>query len=213
MESHIRMQRLVGKATRIPVQAALLLVTVVALSACTTTDASIRTARAPEMLPPVASSSVQTASLPPIGPDGQVLPATPTDAAGNMMLVSPPQQAAQPGAPQISLDAVGSIPAAPGRNLSAGVSVDKLLGGWTVIAGTQQCRLNLTQTTKTGTQRYRASTPGCQIPGLAVVASWQLAGTQVQLFDENGDRIGVMQLSGERFIGTLAGGLGVSMVG
>ena len=181
-----------------------------ALGACTTTSQVATSQALPEQLPPVAGSTVQTASLPPIGPDGQIMPATPTDATGNQMLVQP---AAQTDGGFVSLDAVGSVPGGSGRNLSAGLTVEKLLGGWTVIAGTQQCRLNLTQTTKVGTQRYRASTPGCQIPGLNVVASWQLAGPQVQLFDENGDRVGVMQLSGERFIGTLAGVLGVSMIG
>ena len=46
-----------------------------------------------------------------------------------------------------------------------------------------------------------------------MVASWQLAGSQVQLFDENGDIVAAMILSGNRFIGTLAGGQGISMVG
>jgi hypothetical protein len=35
----------------------------------------------------------------------------------------------------------------------------------------------------------------------------------VQLFDENGDMIAALILSGNRFIGTLAGGQGISMVG
>ena len=84
---------------------------------------------------------------------------------------------------------------------------------WTVISGATQCRLNLTQTAKTGTERYRASTPGCQLPKLAVVSSWQLAGSQVQLFDENGDMVAALILSGTRFIGTLSGGQGISMIG
>ena len=45
------------------------------------------------------------------------------------------------------------------------------------------------------------------------VTSWQLTGSQVQLFDENGDIIAALILSGTRFIGTLAGGQGISMVG
>ena len=113
----------------------------------------------------------------------------------------------------VTLDAMGSVPDAPGRDLSSGLSIDKLLGGWTVVAGAEQCKLNLTYTTKSGTNRYRASTPGCQLPGLRVVSSWQLVGSQVQLFDENGDIIASLILSGNRFIGTLAGGQGISMVG
>ena len=48
---------------------------------------------------------------------------------------------------------------------------------------------------------------------LGTVASWQLAGTQVQLFDEKGNLIGALILSGNRFVGTLSGGQGISMVG
>lgn len=113
----------------------------------------------------------------------------------------------------VSLDSVGQVPATPGRDLSGGLSIEKLLGGWTVVAGPTQCKLNLTYTQKTGTNRYRASTPGCGLSGLNVVASWQLVGSQVQLFDENGDIIATLILSGNRFIGTVAGGQGISMVG
>jgi hypothetical protein len=113
----------------------------------------------------------------------------------------------------ITLDGVGAVPQAPGRDLSGGLTIEKLLGGWTIVSGAEQCKLNLTYTSKSGTSRYRASTPGCQLQGLKVVASWQLAGSQVQLFDENGDMIAALILSGNRFIGTLAGGQGISMVG
>lgn len=113
----------------------------------------------------------------------------------------------------VTLDAMGSVPDVPGRDLSSGLSIDKLLGGWTVVAGAEQCKLNLTYTTKSGTNRYRASTPGCTLAGLRVVSSWQLVGNQVQLYDENGDIIASLILSGDRFIGTLSGGQGISMVG
>ncbi len=113
----------------------------------------------------------------------------------------------------VTLDAMGTVSDAPGRDLSGGLTIEKLLGGWTVVAGAEQCKLNLTYTTKTGTSRYRDSTPGCSLAGLRVVASWQLVGSQVQLFDENSDIIASLVLSGNRFIGTLAGGQGISMVG
>ena len=102
-------------------------------------------------------------------------------------------------------------------SIQAGVdnkaSVEKLLGRWTVVSAGDQCALNLTQTQKTGTGRFRASAPACALKGLSAVSSWALAGTQVQLFDEGGNIIGAMILSGNRFIGTLAGGQGISMVG
>lgn len=137
------------------------------------------------------------------------------------VLQSPNAQASTPTTTQVAstdgsfvtLDSVGQVPATPGRDLAGGLSIEKLLGGWTVVAGANQCKLNLTYTQKTGTNRYRASTPGCGLSGLNVVASWQLVGSQVQLFDENGDIIASLILSGNRFIGTVAGGQGISMVG
>lgn len=113
----------------------------------------------------------------------------------------------------VTLDAVGSMPNTGARDLSGGLTVAKLLGGWTIVSGPDQCRLNLTQTAKAGTSRFRASSPGCNLPGLKVVASWQLAGNQVQLFDENNDIVAQLMLSGNRFIGVLSGGQGISMVG
>ena len=133
--------------------------------------------------------------------------------AGTVPPVGDATQVAGTDSSFVTLDAMGSVPDAPGRDLSSGLTIEKLLGGWTVVSGAEQCKLNLTYTTKTGTSRYRASTPGCALSGLRVVASWQLVGTQVQLFDENGDIIASLVLSGNRFVGTLAGGQGISMVG
>ena len=127
-------------------------------------------------------------------------------------LAAPTQTAANDGS-FVTLGAPGALPATPGRDLTGGLTIEKLLGGWTIVSGAEQCKLNLTYTAKAGTSRYRASTPGCAMPGLMVVSSWQLVGTQVQLFDENNDIIASLILSGNRFIGTLAGGQGISMVG
>ncbi|MBU1173936.1 MAG: protease inhibitor Inh/omp19 family protein, partial [Alphaproteobacteria bacterium] len=115
----------------------------------------------------------------------------------------------------VSLDDMGTGTSTTpgGRDLSTPLTATKLLGAWDVIAGADRCRLNLTQTIKTGTKRYRASTPGCAIAPLARVASWQLAGTQVQLYDDAGAIIGSLLLSGNRFLGTLSGGIAVSMAG
>ena len=186
----------------------------------------------PEQLQPLQQSTVAQTALPPIGQNGNVQMAAGTPAPLQPGMVDPsltgtpgtnikpdplaPGQTtilASNDASFVTLDAVGAVPSQPGRDLTGGLTVNKLLGGWTVVSGASQCRLNLTQTTKTGTQRYRASTPGCQLPQLNAVSSWQLAGSQVQLFDENGDMVAALILSGNRFIGTLAGGQGISMVG
>ena len=107
----------------------------------------------------------------------------------------------------------GALPNSSGRDLTGGLTVEKLLGRWTVLSGTDQCQLNLTQTAKSGTSRYRASAPACTLKSLSGVASWTLAGSQVQLFDDKDNIIAALILSGNRFIGTLSGGQGISMTG
>mgnify|MGYP000964316155 CR=1 FL=1 len=198
----------------------------VVLAACSAgSQGTSRTLGQPEQLQPVQSGTVASANLPTIGQGGVPQP-TQLGAPATPQQVNPaltgqpvlggtpaPLQTANADGSFVSLDSVGSVPAAPGRDLSGGLTIEKLLGGWTVVSGAEECKLNLTYTAKAGTSRYRASTPACNLPGLAVVASWQLAGSQVQLFDENGDMIAALILSGDRFIGTLAGGQGISMAG
>ena len=185
------------------------------LAGCATSGVSTsNVATAPEQLTPIQNTPVATSNLPAIGQDGTMQ----TAPVGDPVVEQPgqlgePVQTANADGSFVTLDSVGAVPNAPGRDLSGGLTIEKLLGGWTIVSGADQCKLNLTYTAKTGTKRYRASTPGCVLPGLSVVASWQLVGTQVQLFDENGDLIASLILSGNRFIGTLAGGRGISMVG
>lgn len=113
----------------------------------------------------------------------------------------------------VSLNDVNQPPAAGARDLSGGLTAEKLLGGWTVTSGQSQCRLNLTYTAAGSNDRYRASAPGCSIATLAQVASWRLSGTQVQLFDGGNRLVGALLLSGNRFIGTLTGGQAILMAG
>jgi hypothetical protein len=205
------------------------------LGACASGGVSTKYLSQPEQVQPLPSSQVASTNLPAIGESGAVQPnqlpngplttaqiGTPAQPLDPALSGQPVLGGNQPGDPNVqtadaggfvTLDSVGSVPNAPGRDLTGGLTVQKLLGGWTIVSGPEQCKLNLTQTTKSGTERYRASTPGCNLQGLRVVASWQLAGSQVQLFDENGDMIAALILSGNRFIGTLAGGQGISMVG
>ncbi|MDP1731697.1 MAG: AprI/Inh family metalloprotease inhibitor [Devosia sp.] len=196
------------------------------LAGCSTGRVATRNLGQPEQLQPIQDGTVASANLPTIGQSGQTqtaqldAPATPDQInpalTGQPVLggqIGDPVQTASADGSFVTLDSVGAVPNAPGRDLSGGLTIEKLLGGWTIVSGAEQCKLNLTYTAKTGTSRYRASTPGCQLKGLNVVASWHLAGSQVQLFDENGDMIAALILSGNRFIGTLAGGQGISMVG
>ncbi len=184
------------------------------LAGCSSTRVAVSNAGQTEQLAPVQTGSVSTTSLPPIGPNGEVqqgvggpAPLTPSDPMADPLVAD-----TQPGVSG-GLTASGGDFNSSGRDLSGGLTIEKLLGRWTVVSGADQCQLNLTQTAKTGTGRYRANAPACGLKGLSVVASWTLAGSQVQLFDENGDLIAALILSGNRFVGTIAGGTGISMVG
>ncbi|UJQ93668.1 AprI/Inh family metalloprotease inhibitor [Mariluticola halotolerans] len=174
---------------------------------------SSRQLGAPQNLAPVQSSSVQSSSLPPLqGQDGMVTTNNTFDPNSGDPALSGQDSASIDGS-FVSLDDVGGATTPGGRDLSGSLTPAKLLGVWTVSASLQTCRLNLTQTTKSGTNRYRASAPNCEVPVLALVSSWQLTGSQVQLYDESGAIIGAFQLSGNRFIGTLSGGVAVTMEG
>lgn len=206
---------------RASVSAAAITTLALVLAGCSTGRVATRTLGQPEQLQPIQDGTVASANLPTIGgttaQTAQLdAPATPQQlnpALTGQPVLGGSTQTANADGSFVTLDSVGTVPNAPGRDLSGGLTIEKLLGGWTIVSGAEQCKLNLTYTAKEGTSRYRASTPGCQLQGLSVVASWQLAGSQVQLFDENGDMIAALILSGNRFIGTLAGGQGISMVG
>jgi hypothetical protein len=173
------------------------------LSACASTNVQVANAGT-EQLAPVQTGNVSTSALPPIGPNGEVQGSTALPPATGSTLVATTTTGLPPA---------GGPPNSSGRDLSGGLTVEKLLGRWTVVSGAEQCAVNLTQTQKTGTSRYRASAPACSLKGLGGVSSWTVAGSQVQLFDDSGNIIAALILSGNRFIGTLSGGQGISMVG
>jgi hypothetical protein len=167
----------------------------------------------------VPNSTVQTGSLPPLGG------ATGTPApglSGNPVLGGAP--AATSSLPPVgSSTQVAATTTTVGTNIagnssfttvgapmSTGVSTGPE-GAWNVVAGGQTCRLNLPLTSKTGTNYYRASAPGCTVPQIASVTGWQQVGSQLQLYDDNGNIAAFMAPSGGRYIGTISGGQAVSM--
>lgn len=84
-----------------------------------------------------------------------------------------------------------------------------VLGSWRTDASGVNCQMFLTLT-KYG-ENSRGGTRGC--PGeLASMRGWNVAGTQLQIFDENGSRIATLYSSGgERFNGQTASGQAVSL--
>lgn len=195
-----------------------------ALAACQSTGsntANLNTIGAPAQLQPVQSSTVQQGTLPAIGASGTPAPGlsgqpvlggvpaypqtasiTPGMGAPGAM-TTPGALPATPGSPMASL----TPPAQPGvGGMSSGPE-----GTWNVAAGAASCRLNLPMTAKDGTSYYRASAPGCAVPALASVSGWQQVGSQLQLYDENGNIAAFLAPSGGRYIGTMGGGQPISM--
>ena len=185
----------------------------VVLAACSSTGsntANLNTIGAPAQLQPVQNSTVQQGTLPAIGATGTPAPGL----SGQPVLGGVPAntQTAMiaPGgtAPLTSTGMQPSITTLPTTTpgMSAGPE-----GVWNVVAGQAQCRLNLPMTAKTGTSYYRASAPGCSVPALASVTGWQQVGSQLQLYDDNGNIAAFLAPSSGRYIGTMGGGQAISM--
>lgn len=167
-----------------------------------TNTANLNVVGQPQQLQPVQNSTVQQTSLPAIG-------ATGTPAAG---LSGQPVLGGQTATTTTTTAAIGanSSITTVGAPLTSGVSTGPE-GAWNVVAAGQNCRLNLPLTAKTGTNYYRASAPGCTVPQIASVTGWQQVGSQLQLYDENGNIAAFLAPSGGRYIGTMGGGQAVSM--
>jgi hypothetical protein len=185
----------------------------VVLAACQSTGsntANLNTIGAPAQLQAVPNSTVQQGTLPAIGATGTAAPGL----SGQPVLGGVPAQTAM-----VTPGAVTT----PGANPSSIVSLDPLAqpvaggmstgpeGAWNVAAGAATCRINLPMTAKTGTSYFRASAPGCTVPQIASVTGWQQVGSQLQLYDENGNIAAFLAPSGGRYIGTMGGGQAISM--
>lgn len=173
-----------------------------------TNTANLNVVGQPQQLQPVQNSTVQQTSLPAIGATGTPAPGL----SGQPVLggqTTTTVAATVPGTGASSIQTLGT-PGTASAPLTTGVSTGPE-GAWNVVAGGQTCRLNLPLTAKTGTNYYRASAPGCTVPQIASVTGWQQVGSQLQLYDENGNIAAFMAPSGGRYIGTMGGGQAVSM--
>lgn len=165
-----------------------------------TNTANLNVVGQPQQLQPVQNSTVQQNTLPAIG-------ATGTPAPG---LSGQPVLGGQTTTTATATTGVSSSITTVGTPLTTGVSTGPE-GAWNVVAAGQTCRLNLPLTAKTGTNYYRASAPGCTVPQIASVTGWQQVGSQLQLYDDNGNIAAFLAPSGGRYIGTMGGGQAVSM--
>jgi hypothetical protein len=186
--------------------------TALVLAACQSTGsntANLNTIGQPQQLQPVQNSTVQQGTLPAIGATGTPAPGL----SGQPVLGGVPANTqtamVTPGATTTTVP--GALPSTVSLapiNTAVGTGPE---GTWNVVAGSSTCQLNLPMTAKTGTSYYRASAPGCAVPTLASVAGWQQVGSQLQLYDENGNIAAFLAPSAGRYIGTMGGGQAISM--
>ena len=201
----------------------------VLLAACQSTGsntANLNTIGAPSQLQPVQNSTVQQGNLPAIGATGTPAPGL----SGQPVLGGVPTQTAMaspgampgpsgfPSSPTTYPPTPGAVPpATPGSSIvslntpGAGGISSGPEGVWNVTAGASACRLNLPRTEKTGTSYFRASAPGCAVPGIASITGWQQVGSQLQLYDENGNIAAFLAPNAGRYVGTMGGGQAISM--
>ena len=181
----------------------------VVLAACQSTGsntANLNTIGAPAQLQAVPNSTVQQGTLPAIGATGTPAPGL----SGQPVLGGVPanQTVMATTTPGTSPSIVSLDPLA--QPVAGGMSTGPE-GAWNVAAGAATCRINLPMTAKTGTSYFRASAPGCTVPQIASVTGWQQVGSQLQLYDENGNIAAFLAPSGGRYIGTMGGGQAISM--
>lgn len=185
----------------------------VVLAACQSTGsntANLNTIGAPAQLQAVPNSTVQQGTLPAIGATGTPAPGL----SGQPVLGGvPANQTAM--ATTGTTTTVGATPSIVSLDplaqpVAGGMSTGPE-GAWNVAAGTATCRINLPKTAKTGTSYFRASAPGCTVPQIAGVTGWQQVGSQLQLYDENGNIAAFLAPSNGRYIGTMSGGQAISM--
>ncbi|SFV29166.1 Protease inhibitor Inh [Devosia crocina] len=176
-----------------------------ALAGCTSTarsnTADLNVVRAPQQLAPVQNSTVQQNTLPAIGASGTPAPGL----SGQPVLGGAPAPTTVASAPMGTNSSIVTV-GQPTTSVSSGPE-----GVWTVTAGAANCQLNLPMTAKTGTNYYRASAPGCSVTQIASVTGWQQVGSQLQLYDDNGNIAAFLAPSGGRYIGTMGGGQAISM--
>ena len=186
----------------------------VVLAACQSTGsntANLNTIGAPAQLQAVPNSTVQQGTLPAIGATGTPAPGLSGQPVlggvpANQTAIVTPGAVTTPGATPSSIVSLDPLAQPVAGGMSSGPE-----GAWNVAAGAATCRINLPMTAKTGTSYYRASAPGCTVPQIASVTGWQQVGSQLQLYDENGNIAAFLAPSGGRYIGTMGGGQAISM--
>lgn len=150
---------------------------------------------APAPLSPAPAGTVTSGQLPPPGQPG---------------VTDPSQFPAAPGAQPGQLPSDGTQIAAvdPGANAPE-ITTGSVAGVWNASVSGQSCRIATPQT-RFG-QGYRAGPLRCPAP-LDGVKSWNVSGSQLALYNDNGEVLARLYSSGgERFDGQTSTGVPVSL--
>lgn len=153
----------------------------------------------------LALAGCQSSRVPGWGSQPQPAPLPPAPAGKVSASRLPPPS--YPEAPETTEPAPVDMAAI--ESTAAEVSKNSVVGSWRADAAGVSCQMFLTLT-KYG-DNSRGGTRGC--PGeLASMRSWNVSGKQLQVFNENGERIATLYSSGgERFSGQTVGGQAVSL--
>lgn len=165
---------------------------------------------APAPLTPAPSSEVESSALPP--PPGASSVATapnapypgdpdnpPPPATGSVSPPVAPPPGGNPAAPRVATapttPPVSAAPAAPSRTA--------LIGNWSVRESNgASCRVTLSSAPKL--DLYGAGTNGCQNKELQRVNAWELAGSEVILYEPGGGVVARLRQSGGAYAGATA---------
>lgn len=148
----------------------------------------------PAPLPAAPAGTVTMGQLPP-----PVQPGT-TD---------PSQFPAPPGSEGLPGDGTQMAAVDPGAASGPEVTTGAVAGVWNASVSGQSCRIATPQT-RFG-QGYRAGPLRCPAP-LDGVRSWNVSGSQLALYDDNGDVLARLQSAGgERFDGQTSTGIPISL--
>lgn len=160
--------------------------------------------QAPAPLTPAPSSEVESSALPP--PPGASTTSTlppPQSAPGTApggVATAPGVPVAPPVAPPAPRIATAPVPAAP----AAAPSRTALIGNWSVSeAAGARCKITLSSAPKL--DLYGAGTSGCQNKELQRVNAWELAGSEVILYEPGGGVVArLRQAGGQGYAGATA---------
>ncbi|MGY6709988.1 MAG: AprI/Inh family metalloprotease inhibitor [Rhizobiaceae bacterium] len=179
------------------------------LAGCTSERFSGVDTRAPAPAPLAAAPAgqVQTGQLPPPGQPGMADPS---------QFPAPPGQEDEFGNGEFGNDGFGedrpngdtqvaSLPPQGAPEVTAG----SVAGVWNATVAGQSCRIATPQT-RFG-EGFRAGPLRCPSP-LDQVKSWNVSGSQLTLYDENGSALARLYSSSGRFEGQTSNGQSVSLV-